>query len=279
LKIKFKVDTSYLYNFKKEEINELFIKEVETFLGLMSNRYVDYEDIVTLLKEDLLNNNSNNIGTKKNEIISIFMNKSLLYKELNTVVYDIWKNNNRLGSISNMTKLYYFTKFDIPDLNKITFDFTVFEKILDKNNFIKMNSKYDAKDAPNAVWFIHTYLSRNNFSIPKNTTLINMLNDYSLAYKDKLYQICNVVADTASSEQYTDVISPNMVIAEHQFNRFVNPPPEFGSDYPPNTTWFENIHLSCHIFLTMHTFLSCMFSYYLQNYNNHNTDDLFLHRS
>jgi hypothetical protein len=190
--------------FKKEEINELFIKEVETFLGLMSNRYVDYEDIVTLLKEDLLNNNSNNIGTKKNEIISIFMNKSLLYKELNTVVYDIWKNNNRLGSISNMTKLYYFTKFDIPDLNKITFDFTVFEKILDKNNFIKMNSKYDAKDAPNAVWFIHTYLSRKNFSIPKNTTLINMLNDYSLAYKDKLYQICNDYNKTLTSKYFME---------------------------------------------------------------------------
>ena len=72
----------------------------------------------------------------------------------------------------------------------------------------------------------------------------------------ELYQICNVTADTSNGELETDVISPNMNIAEHQFNNFINPPqvlpvvdlpnqtitwPEISS----NTTWYENIHLSC----------------------------------
>ena len=67
----------------------------------------------------------------------------------------------------------------------------------------------------------------------------------------ELYQICNVVADSTNNEYPSDVISPNMVIAEHQFNRFINPPPDWGDLYPPNTTWFENIHLSCnYVFLS-----------------------------
>jgi len=67
----------------------------------------------------------------------------------------------------------------------------------------------------------------------------------------ELYQIRNVVADSVNNEYPTDVISPNMVIAEHQFNRFINPPPDWGELYPPNTSWFENIHLSCnYVFLS-----------------------------
>jgi hypothetical protein len=60
----------------------------------------------------------------------------------------------------------------------------------------------------------------------------------------ELYQINNILEGT------TDVISPNMVTAEHQFNRFINTPPSTGV-YPPNTTWYENIHLSCnYVFLS-----------------------------
>jgi hypothetical protein len=178
--------------FKKEDINPLFVKEVETFMEFMTNRYIDLEDIVTLLKRDLLNPQSNdNTIIKKNDIVNKFLNKSLLNKELTTNIYDIWIQNNMNLYTVSLKKLYYFTKFDIPDINKITFDFNIFEKILDRHDFIKMNSKYDAKDSHNTVCFIHTYLPRKNFSVPKDTMLINMLDDYTLAYKDKLYQLCN----------------------------------------------------------------------------------------
>ena len=60
----------------------------------------------------------------------------------------------------------------------------------------------------------------------------------------ELYQINDILEGT------TNVISPNMVTAEHQFNRFLNTPPSTGI-YPPNTTWYENIHLSCnYVFLS-----------------------------
>ncbi len=60
----------------------------------------------------------------------------------------------------------------------------------------------------------------------------------------ELYQINNILEGTM------EVISPNMVTAEHQFNRFLNPPPQDGV-YPPNSSWFENIHLSCnYVFLS-----------------------------
>ncbi len=170
--------------FKKEDINDIFIKEVESFLTFMTNRYIDFINIKTILKSDLLEyKNSNSIVTR-------FLNKNLLNKELNTNIYDIWKNKNKIDIFSGLKKLYYFTKFDILDINKITFDFSVLEKILDTNDFIKMVNKYDSKDVPNSLSFIHTYLHKKNFVIPENTTLINILNVNSLAEKDKLYENC-----------------------------------------------------------------------------------------
>jgi len=62
----------------------------------------------------------------------------------------------------------------------------------------------------------------------------------------ELYQINDILNDTYPNT----IIAPNMVTTEHQFNRFVNPPPEDGV-YPPNTSWFENLHLSCnYVFLS-----------------------------
>jgi hypothetical protein len=62
----------------------------------------------------------------------------------------------------------------------------------------------------------------------------------------ELFQICDIL----NAEASTNVISPNMVTTEHQFNRFINPPPNDGI-YPPNTSWYENIHLSCnYVFLS-----------------------------
>jgi hypothetical protein len=92
----------------------------------MTNRYNDFEDITFLLKDNLLNSDNNTI---KNKIITNFSNKTILNKELEDV-YNIWKNKN-ISENDNLNKLYYFTKFDIPGINKITFDFTVLQKILD----------------------------------------------------------------------------------------------------------------------------------------------------
>ena len=62
----------------------------------------------------------------------------------------------------------------------------------------------------------------------------------------ELYQICDILNDVSPNT----IISPNMVTTEHQFNRFVNPPPQDGV-YPPNNSWFENLHLSCnYVFLS-----------------------------
>lgn len=62
----------------------------------------------------------------------------------------------------------------------------------------------------------------------------------------ELFQICDIL----NAEASTSVISPNMVTTEHQFNRFINPPTNDGI-YPPNTSWYENIHLSCnYVFLS-----------------------------
>jgi hypothetical protein len=170
--------------FKKEDINEIFIKDIESFLNFMTNRYIDFENIRTILKLDLLE------GIQSTPISDKFLNKSLLNKELNTTIFEIWKNKNNVKPFLGLKKLYYFTKFDIPDPTKITFDFSVLENILDKNDFIKMVNKYDAKDVQNSLYFIHTYLHKKNFIIPENTTLINILNVNSLANKDELYKNC-----------------------------------------------------------------------------------------
>lgn len=170
--------------FKKEDIDNTFIKEVESFLTFMTNRYVDFKKIQTILKSELLE------GKKDNPIVTTFLNKKILHKELNTTIFNIWKNKNKIDSFFGLKKLYYFTKFDIPDPTKITFDFTILEKLLDSNDFINMVTKYDSKDVPNSLYFIHTYLHKKNFVIPENTTLINILNVSSLADKDKLYQNC-----------------------------------------------------------------------------------------
>lgn len=62
----------------------------------------------------------------------------------------------------------------------------------------------------------------------------------------ELYQICDILNASAPSK----VIAPNMVTSEHQLQRFINPPPVDGI-YPPNNSWFENIHLSCnYVFLS-----------------------------
>ena len=73
----------------------------------------------------------------------------------------------------------------------------------------------------------------------------------------ELYQICNIKADTSEGEMVTDVIAPNMNVDEHQFKHFVNPPPLLPTfdtvngvvvtrpAPSTNTSWFENLHLSC----------------------------------
>jgi len=69
--------------------------------------------------------------------------------------------------------------------------------------------------------------------------------EVTLRPMSELYQMCHIDADSLKGEDPTEVISPNMNIAEHQFNHFVNPPPATGEDVSTNTSWFENIHLSC----------------------------------
>ncbi len=73
----------------------------------------------------------------------------------------------------------------------------------------------------------------------------------------ELYQICNVTANPENGEMFTDVIAPNMNVDEHQFKHFVNLPPLLPTfdmtngtvvtrpEPSTNTSWFENIHLSC----------------------------------
>jgi hypothetical protein len=180
--------------FKKEDINKLFLKDVELFLELMTNRFVDYEKIKTLLKGGLLYNDTyNNYTFKKNEIIINLLNNSKLEKKLNTNIYDDWKKKHLLtdiNNINNFKKVYYFTPIENIDNNKIIVDFTILEKLLDNNNFLKMKSKYDAKDLENTLSFIHTYLPRKNFTIPQNTYLINIINDSFLTSKNILYHTC-----------------------------------------------------------------------------------------
>lgn len=180
--------------FKKEDINELFLKDVELFLELMTNRFVDYEKIKALLKGGILyNDTDNNYTFKKNEIIINLLNNTKLEKKLNTNIYDDWKKKHLLtdiNNINNFKKVYYFAPIENIDNNKIIFDFSILEKLLDKNNFVKLKSKYDAKDVQNALSFIHTYLPRANFTIPPNTYLINIINDSFLTSKNILYHTC-----------------------------------------------------------------------------------------
>jgi hypothetical protein len=72
----------------------------------------------------------------------------------------------------------------------------------------------------------------------------------------ELYQIYNVTAKTEDGENELEIISPNMNIDAHQFKHFINPPPVLptvnlvqGIITRPivstNTSWFENVHLSC----------------------------------
>jgi hypothetical protein len=177
--------------FKKEEIDDFFIKEVELFLELMTNRYIDYEKIKSLLKGVLLYNDlSYNFSFKKSEIAINFLNNTKLNKELNTDVYANWGNKNFSKSLINLKKLYYFTPVETISDNRLILDFSILEKLLNKQDFSKLNSKYDAKDTLNTVWFIHAYLPRRNFTIPENTALINMINDSILTSSVTLYQTC-----------------------------------------------------------------------------------------
>jgi hypothetical protein len=58
----------------------------------------------------------------------------------------------------------------------------------------------------------------------------------------ELYQIRDVL-DTAQIYPY---IAPNMTISEHQFYRFIQPPPNLNLNYTINVVnWNENTHLSC----------------------------------
>jgi len=58
----------------------------------------------------------------------------------------------------------------------------------------------------------------------------------------ELFQIRNVV----DPDYIYPVIAPNMTILEHQFNRFLQPPPNIELTYTnTNTNWNENTHLSC----------------------------------
>ena len=87
----------------------------------------------------------------------------------------------------------------------------------------------------------------------------------------QLYQISNVLEGT------TEMIAPNMVTTEHQFNRFLNTPPVDGV-YPPNTSWYENIHLSCnYVFLSddeAALFASRPQSYLIRELHDHKFQEL-----
>jgi hypothetical protein len=58
----------------------------------------------------------------------------------------------------------------------------------------------------------------------------------------ELFQIRDI---TNSTGDPNNVIAPNMVIAEHHFNRFIQTPPENGIYTLTSTSWNENTHLSC----------------------------------
>ncbi len=100
-------------------------------------------------------------------------------------------DNHKQNNPYEINKYYFFTKFNIFEKNKIKLNFNIFEKILDKNQFIEMKSKYGAEnmDPNNNQIFIHIYLPRKDIIIPKNTMLINILDDYNLVYKDLLFKL------------------------------------------------------------------------------------------
>jgi len=87
----------------------------------------------------------------------------------------------------------------------------------------------------------------------------------------ELYQICDIISGT------TDRIAPNMVTLEHQFNRFLNAPTADGV-FPPNTSWYENIHLSCnYVFLSddeSALFASRPQTYLIRELHDHRFHDL-----
>jgi hypothetical protein len=58
----------------------------------------------------------------------------------------------------------------------------------------------------------------------------------------ELFQIRDVTNTTGNTY---NVIAPNMVIAEHHFNRFIQTPTENGIYTLTSTSWNENTHLSC----------------------------------
>jgi hypothetical protein len=175
--------------FKKEDINNFFLKDIELFLELMTNRFVDYEKIKSLLKGGFKQvNSSNDFGFKKNEIFINLSNNARLKNKLSTNIYDNWKNKYLSNLVINFKKVYYFTQVDeTMNNNQQILNFHQLEELLDKNDFTQMNNKYDAKDTPHTLSFIHTYLPRKNFTIPVNTYLINIINDSFLTSKNILY--------------------------------------------------------------------------------------------
>jgi hypothetical protein len=58
----------------------------------------------------------------------------------------------------------------------------------------------------------------------------------------ELFQIRDITNITGSPN---NIISPNMVIQEHQFNNFLYSPPPPTVDLPKSTSWNEGCHLSC----------------------------------
>jgi hypothetical protein len=59
----------------------------------------------------------------------------------------------------------------------------------------------------------------------------------------ELFQIRDITNTTGNTN---NVIAPNMIIAEHHFNRFIHSPPEVPGNYTlTSTSWNENTHLSC----------------------------------
>ncbi len=182
--------------FEKEDISELFINQINSFLSIITNRFIKFEEIKSMLHFYLNNKNSNGSIIENNEIVDTFLNKKLLNNFLTNNIYDNWKT--KYIDIIKQYKLYYFSKLNEQNdntqnsnsSNTVNFDFNILKKILDNNNFIQINNKNDIIDVPNQESFLHFYLPRKNLVIPENTTLVNLLKINNIFYKDKLYQFC-----------------------------------------------------------------------------------------
>jgi hypothetical protein len=64
--------------FKKESINDLFIEQINSFLNIVMNRYVKFEEIRGMLTFNIVNKqkiNKNMLEIKNNKISEIFLNK------------------------------------------------------------------------------------------------------------------------------------------------------------------------------------------------------------